>query len=708
MLAVFSLSLGSADDSFQLFADLEMVRQIDEKIHDRLPLVINYQLQGGYFTMPSARTYDAGVFSFGYAHVPPYHLWGLGFQFFDHLETTGNYWVYKGIPDGCFGHLGFGDSAERAANVKFVLLRRQDGFPDLPNFAIGWNDFLGTCRFLSFYAAATKEFLPWNLEATLGWGNGRIQGFFGGIAWSPLRHLSSVWKDLTFVAEYDANDYQNHAPEHPEGKDVKMRINAGIQWNLWEKLRLSVSSLRGNNWAASAALVYNLGESKGLFPKIYDGALYSAPIDTERLGPLRPEKVFGQELAYACKEQGFDLSKVYFIPEREGKDHLWMQVINVRYREESIVRKRLEYLLAALLPSNVSRVTVVIEADGIRSQEYRFRREDLLRYKEGRMGDAEFSLIAPLQEASRPPDVYEAKLLYERTKPVWVLTFRPWMRTFFGSSRGKFKYETGFLGGFEGYLYKDLFYSINGTYTALSSTYDMADTDMLNPSRLLIVRTDTIRYNQSSSFQLQQAYVQKSWNWGKGWFSRIALGYFEVAYTGVAAEALYYPVEANWAIGISGANVWKRSYSGIGTQKVRKLNSAGIYEQFPYVGVQYFLDLYYEYKPYHLDFKCSVGQFLARDKGIRIEGSRTFSSGLRFGLWYTMTNANDMVNGSRYYDKGFFFSLPLDMFMNKSSRTRIGYAMAAWLRDCGASAATGKPLYPTLYWERYDYQSTPF
>src|SRR5690606_26666836 len=127
---------------------------------------------------------------------------------------------------------------------------------------------------------------------------------------------------------------------------------------------------------------------------------------------------------------------------------------------------------------------------------------------------------------------------------------------------------------------------------ALSSTYDMADTDILNPSRLLIVRTDTIRYNQSSSFQLQQAYVQKSWNWGKGWFSRIALGYFEVAYTGVAAEALYYPVNSSWAIGVSGANVWKRSYSGIGTQKVRKLNSAGIYEEFPYVGVQYFLDLY--------------------------------------------------------------------------------------------------------------------
>lgn len=697
------------DASERLFADLELVQEIDRKKNDQLPLLVNYQLQGGYFTMPSARSYDAGTFSFGYAALSPYHLWGLGFQFFDHLETTGNYWVYKGVLDGGFGHLGFGDSAERSANIKLIFLRRQDGFPDIPNVAIGWNDFMGTRRFYSFYVAATKEILPWNLEASLGWGRGRIHGFFGGLAWTPFRNTRFPWKTLSLVAEYDANDYKHHPHEHPNGRKVGTRINAGIQWSLWDKLRLSASSLRGNHWAASAAFIYNLGNTPGLFPKIYDGSFYSAPVNTEPFGELRTQQEFAQELAYASKEQGFDLSWVYFIPEREGKDHLWIQIINVRYREENVVRKRIEYLLASLLPSNVSRVTVVMEADGVATQEYRFRREDLVRYREGKMGDPELAIIAPLKEASRPPDSYEGTLLYQRKKPVWILTFRPWLRTFFGSSRGKFKYETGFLAGFEGYLFRDLYYGINGTYTALSSTANMSDQDILNPSHLLVVRTDTIRYNQSSSFQLQQAYVQKSWNWGSGWFSRLALGYFEVAYTGVAAEILYYPVNTSWALGFSGANVWKRSYSGVGIQrKVKKLSSSGVYQRFPYVGVQYFLDVYYEYKPYHLDFKCSIGQFLARDKGIRIEGSRTFESGLRFGLWYTMTNANDRVNGSRYYDKGFFFSVPLDMFMNKSSRTRIGYAMSAWLRDCGATAATGKPLYPTLYWERYNYNASSF
>jgi hypothetical protein len=203
---------------------------------------------------------------------------------------------------------------------------------------------------------------------------------------------------------------------------------------------------------------------------------------------------------------------------------------------------------------------------------------------------------------------------------------------------------------------------------------------------------------------LDQAFLQKTVNWGKGWFSRLAVGYFETAYAGVALENLYYPVNFNWAIGFEGATLLKRQYYGIGFQrKIRKLTEKGV-KYFPYTGVQYFVDFYYQYKPLNLDFKINAGQFLARDKGIRIEGGRTFQSGLRVGLWYTMTNANDVVNGQRYYDKGFSITMPLDIFMNQTSRTRVGYAMSAWLRDCGAIAATGKQLYPTLYWERYNYR----
>jgi hypothetical protein len=694
--------LGLDARAARLFSDLETVYEIDRKIHDQLPLLINYQLQGGYFAMPSARTYDAGVLGIGYTYLPPYHLYALGFQFFDHVEATGNYWVYRGIPDPSFGHLGFGDYAERAPNVKLILLRERDGFAFLPDLAVGWNDFFGSCRFRSFYAVATKQFLPYNLEASVGWGNGRIKGAFGGVAWAPFRHAKHFWKGLTVAAEYDANDYKRHPFEHPKGCSVKSRINVGVQWELWDLLRLSTSTVRGEDWAGSIALRYNLGSSKGLFPKFLDPEPYRAPVDTQAVGCLRTYKELAQELAFAFQEQGLDLFNLFLIPEPKGFDRLWMKVINVRYREEADVRIRLEHLLSRLLPSNISSVTAVIEADGISSQEYRFRAEELTKYREGNLGEKEFCVVSPLREASRTPSEQEGTLLFKRKKPMWLLTFRPWVRSFFGSSRGKFKYETGFGIGPEGYLFDEIYYTLWGTYTALSSTQNMCDRDFLNPSRIINVRTDSIRYNQSNSFHLEQAFVQKSWNLGQGWFSRLALGYFEMAYAGVSLETLYYPVQANWAVGFEVSPMWKRDYYGVGFQrKVRKLTSNG-YEYFPYTGFQYFAEFYYQYRPLNLDFKFSAGQFLARDKGIRMEGGRTFESGLRVGLWYTLTNAGDVVNGDRYYDKGFSITMPLDLFMNKTSRSRIGYAMSAWLRDCGARAATGKQLYPTLYWERFN------
>ena len=688
--------------SDRLFRDLETVSLIDRQVKDRLPLVINYQLQGGYFTMPSARTFDAGMFNMGFSYVAPYHLWALGFQFFDHIETTGNYWIYDGIPDGCFGHLGFGDSAERAANVKFILLRKEDGFPLLPDFAIGWNDFMGTCRFNSFYVAATQEFNSLNLEGTLGWGKGRIKGFYGGLAWSPFRKWNNFVRNLTFVAEYDANDYKHHQHEHEHGRVVNNRFNAGLQFKLWDIFRLSASTLRGNDWAAGIALDYNLGASKGLLPKIKDPCPYSGPIDIQPIGVLRSREELAEELTYAFSDQGFDLYNLYLVPGEFGKDRLWMKIVNVRYREEEEVRSRIEYILGSLVPSNIECVTAVTEADGVPIHEYCFRVQDLRRYAEGILGENEFRIIAPTKEVSSQPSKYDAALLYQRRKSIWMLTFRPWVRTFLGGSRGKFKYEVGLALNPEGYLLDSIYYNICGTYTAKSSTEDIQSEDFLNPSRLINVRTDSILYNQSNSFHISQAYLQKSWNISSGWFSRLSLGYFETAYTGAALEALYYPVQSNWAIGFQTAGLLKRSYYGLGTQrKIRKLTNDGpIY--IPYIGFQYFVDFYYQYKPFNLDFKFSAGQFLARDKGLRVEGGRTFNSGLRVGLWYTLTNAGDRVNGSRYYDKGFSISLPLDFFLQKSSRTRLQYAMAAWLRDCGAISATGKGLYPTLFWERYN------
>ena len=684
-----------ADDGANLFRDLAIVSEIDKQLNDDLPFLYNFSMVGGYWNMPSARMAKEGEIGIGAARVHPYNIYGLNFQFFEHVELAANYRVYTGVLEPTFGHEGFGDDAERTGNVKVAFNLPGDGFPMFPIFAIGIEDFIGTKRFNAQYILVTQKWIGGNVEATLGWGRKRIKGLFGGLAWTPFRRTRvPFFKDLSLVAEYDAIDYKHNVGEHPLGRDVKNRINGGLTYLLGDSLQVSSYYLRGGHVGASGSLRYPFGSSQGFFTKVDDPSLYKSPVDTEPLGVVRPKYAFAQELAYTFEHQGLDLYSVYLSKEKS----LWIKIINNAYREEPELRERIQRVLAALVPSDIKDVVVTVEATGLLCQSYVFRTEDLYRYRQRLVGAFEMKTLSPMREAISAPSHEEE--LFRRKKAIWDISLKPRMINFFGSSTGKIKYNLAVVLTPEGYFGDQVYYQAQVAYDALSSLAHVNTIDRINPSQLLNVRTDSLAYYKTNTVALEMAYLQKSWNLGKGWFFRAAGGYFEPAYGGEALEFLYSPVRSNWAIGLEEATVFKRRYYGLGfTNKVRKLDGrVAHYEHF--IGVQYFLDFYYTFRPLDIDIKIMAGQFLAKDRGARFEITRWFPSGFRSSLWCTVTNGHDKINGRIYYDKGFSFVIPLDFFLKKSSRNQIGYAMSAWLRDVGAFADTGKQLYPILRLER--------
>ncbi len=699
-----SFCLYAFDDGAALFEDLELVKKIDNEIKDQLPFFYNYSMVGGYFNTPSARMPPVGVIAGGAAIVKPYDIYGVNFQMFDRLELALNYRVYKGQVEKNFGHEGFGDDAERIGNVKLGLLTLRDGFPCLPEIAVGAEDFIGTKRFHAKYVVVTKQFLDWDLECTLGWGNGRIKGFFGGAAWSPFRHFDiPVLNGISFLAEYDGINYKKHFHEHPSGRTVKSRVNGGITFVGWDTLQFSVSSVRGTEVAASASLRYPIGTTTGIFPKVADPGTYKSPVDTEPLGFIRTEKDFSQELAYALTEQGLDLYSAFLVYDEKGNKTLWMKIVNNRYREEHVVRERIQHVLASLSPLDISTIDVVVEADALPCQSYHYRVEDLQRWRRGMISDFELETLSPMRETGHEPNPFDDAQIFQRHKPIWTFTVRPRLLTFFGSSSGKFKYNVSAVASPEGYIFNQVYYKFQVSYSISSSIQGIGGPDRLNPSKLLIVRTDTLKYLQTNTVSFEQAYLQRGWNLGAGCFFRVALGYFEPAYGGGASEFIFYPVNSNWAVGLEFDAVLKRHYHGMAFRRSTLQLREGGYVKVPFIGIQYFLNIYYDFKPLNMDILISAGQFLAKDKGARIDVGRYFKSGMRFSLWCTFTNGHDRVNRHTYFDKGFAFLIPLDMLLRHSSRSYVGYAMAAWLRDVGARAETGKKLYWTLKEERYNY-----
>ncbi len=704
LLCRFALSQECAcppDVQSDLMRDLMIVDYWNHRINERLPVTYDHFLRGGYINMPSARMGKEGEIGFGYSRVPPYINYNLRVQMTPRLEISGNYRIFQGVEDPILSPLGFGDLSDKGANIKFAILHPEDSDYTLPGISVGYDDFIGTQSFRARYIVLTQVFLDYDAEISFGYGNHRIHRWFGGMSWMPFRRCGwDYFKGLSLVTEYDATPYEDKDVElHPKGRKSRSPVNIGMKYRLWDQLDCSLSYVRGHAWAFSVSGFYNFGETQGFIPKIGDPLPYSAPVNIEPLGLLRPEDVLVQDLVYPLREQGFDLLETWLSYDNCRRKNLQLRVLNNSYLRECDVRNRLNHIIEALIPNDIDDVIVTIEGDGCPIQEYRYKMEYMRQYRLGLIGINELNLLNPLREATYPNPLKAAKL-FKSGREWFNFEVLPKNHMFFGSSRGKLKYSFGIYLGINGFLYGDLFYNVLLGCNAFTNINHMTGVDRLNPSQIINVRTDIVEYYKQKGLTIDEAYMQKNWNLGRGWFARLSAGLFEEEYGGIASEFLYFPVKSNWAFGVEGAYLRKRTHRGVGfTRYIRKLDGfVPHYKKF--VGKQYFLNFYYNWDECNLDFQIKAGKFLANDWGARFELCRYFSSGLQLGVWYTYTNAHDRINGKTYHDKGVIFSMPLDIFYTHSERERFGYGMSAWLRDVGVVAENGRGLFEMINAQR--------
>lgn len=682
-----------------LMRDLAIIHAFDEEARRTLPVHQGFYGQTGYFAMPSARMTQDGDVIFGYSSVPPYSNYFLGFQLFKRIELTGVYRVFKGLPDPIMGQMGFGDFSDKGINIKFGLILPEDTDYLFPGVSFGWVDFLGSSRFDTKYVVATQVFPKAGVELSLGYRWGVSKGLFGGASWMPWwRSCDPVLKNFCFAAEYDPTDFSQDV--HPDGRVSKSGINLGFKYLLGKYGNLFVSSSRGSHLALGAAFKYDIGSTCGVLPKIDDPLPYQSPINWQKLCVLRPAETFSQDIAFPLQEQGFCLMQSSLETcAQTGLKTLRLEVVNNKWRYERIVHMRLAHLMAFLTPEDIYRVIIVVRTEGLPIQQYRFRREDLWRYASCCMCDPELAILSPMKEVGCP--LRRKKILFYKAESSLNYDLGPRFRSFFGSAKGKLKVGGDLVGAIDGFLWDFMYYRASLRYTVFSQMENLGDRDLLNPSQLINVNSDRIRYFQTANLFIEEAFLQRNWSLGCGFYARAAVGLFDVAYGGLGLEAIYYPVNSCWAIGLDGAIVKKRTYDGFNfMDKIRRYQ--GINATYvPYTVLsQYFLDFYYDFKPAEVLLKVSAGQFLAKDFGVRTELTRYFDNGLRVGIWYTYTNGNDQLNGSTYYDKGFMLSVPFDFFMTCSSKARWDYGMAAWLRDVGYRTWTGDPLFHRINCQR--------
>ncbi|MCP5470329.1 MAG: YjbH domain-containing protein [Chlamydiales bacterium] len=703
ILALLPYALWGLCDFDALAEDLATAKYWDDRLYEWFPLTYTHIGTLGYYVTPSARMAKPGELGGGYAYAPPYQNWIAHVQPFANIAFSYAYRIFTGVPDVTLTN-GFGDVADRGANFKIgIITPEQTGYM-LPGVAFGIEDFFGSKVFRNYFLVGTYVFPTFGAEVSLGWGGGRYtggpsRGFFGGFSWYPWWRCENFWiKGFGAAAEYDPTNYADPKIEpHPDGHISHSPINFGVEYQLGEVLYLSASQIRGDQFACAATAHLNFGDIENLVPKRKDPPLYKSPLNHEPLGCYRPEEVMIQELGYLLREQGFWLHCAS-LERRCEECYLRIQIRNDCYRHEEVVRKRLEKLLASVIPSNLDGVVVVLESYALPCQEYVYPRDALQRELDRRIHPFELQVLTPRGDVT--PMCGDPLYCCRYNCLDWAVF--PQYSSYMGSSSGKYKYDIRLSGLTEGYLPKGIYYNVMLNWSAIANIQSMGDKIIVHPSTLPIVATDLINYQKQGIINWERLYAQKSWNFGKGNFGRVALGYFQVNYAGLAGEWLFYPAQAYFAIGLEGAVLKKRSFNGFGFKdKLDRWEGTTTLKLVPYSTLQqYFLSLYLDIPELQVSAKASIGQFLAYDKGGYIEAVRYFDNGLRLGGYMTFTNAEDLVHGVNYYNRGIILEIPLDFFQWKSSRKVYSRQTAAWLRDAGYWSSTGVSLYNIVTKER--------
>ena len=154
-------------------------------------------------------------------------------------------------------------------------------------------------------------------------------------------------------------------------------------------------------------------------------------------------------------------------------------------------------------------------------------------------------------------------------------------------------------------------------------------------------------------------------------YLKLSAGLFEEMFGGIGGEILYRPFMKNYGIG---AELWR----------VRQREYKMLFGFRDYETTTGHINLYYTHPKSQVTVALKGGRFLAEDSGINFDFSRRFKTGLRIGAFFTLTDISKEEFGEGSFDKGFYFTIPIDTFLTNYNKRNMGWGLRPLTRDGGA------------------------
>ncbi|QYJ79943.1 YjbH domain-containing protein [Shewanella acanthi] len=546
---------------------------------------------------------------------------------------------------------------------------------------------------------------------------------FGGVEYQ------TPWEPLRFKIEYDGNDYKSDFPttfgDIAMPQDSKFNFGALYRYEDWADLHLSYE--RGNTLTLGISLQMNFNTlnqiktdpesseykplaavsmTKPLSQPVTDTAPAVATVKSENtVAKLKTSSP--ATTAIISNIPNVDWDKValeletiagYYNP----KIYLASDSI-ILVGEQTKFRNRNEALQrAATILANNTDASRIIEYRVIETSNRQAITETHIDSKQFAKVASYGYVDAKMADATTlsVPTIPQGQLVYQKEQS-WDDSFSfdiaPTLVQSFGGSEGFYMFNIGMTASAR-YRFSDHLDLSSSVYLNLYDNYDKFLYNVPpDGTDLKRVRTLIREYIHDHPVRLNN--LQLTWmdNLNDNIYYQAYGGYLEMMFAGVGSEFLYRPMNSQWAFGVDVNYVKQRDPDSM----------FGIYQDEnhfdPITGRDYRVQtgtmtghatVYYQpdWFPNTL-LKISAGQYLTEDKGVTIDFSKQFDSGVIVGAFASKTDLSADEFGEGSFTKGFYISIPYDLMTVKSTHSRANFGWLPLTRDGGQMLGRKYSLY---------------
>ncbi|WP_334030248.1 YjbH domain-containing protein [Alteromonas sp. P256] len=637
----------------------------------------------GLIQTPTARMREQGGMAINYTDNGEYRFWSVNIQLYDWMEATARYTdVRTQLYSPVESFSGDQTLKDKGLDVKFRLWKESYYLPDI---SVGFRDFGGTGFFESEYINASKSVGPFDFHLGLGWGylgtadditnpfcelrdsfcerpggfsgrGGKVDydqffkgtaSFFGGIEYQ------TPWEPLTLKLEFEGNDYSEDRAGELE-QDSRWNIGAVYRY---KDVDFSFNYQRGNTIGFGLTYRFNMNTASQLkFDKEPRSLMARRP--PKKIEDVNKSALYNDMF----RDAGFVLSDAEL-----NENEATFYGTQVSYRDQDEAIERIGRVAASELPDTVKTYHIVDNRGGQPMVDTQVDAEAFIAAARYESVDADikqtYIRTDPSQEVL---DAYEP----ENTKGLFYSADFFFTQSF-GNPEDFYLYQTGFLLG-GGYAFDEKFSVRGSARVTLLDNFDkfnfLVDNEEVALPR---VRTRVREYVSENDVWLDTAILHYKDRLSENLFGQAYAGYLETMFAGVGGEIMYREVDSNIAYGLDINYVKQRD----------PLKQMALED---YDAITGHASVYW--KPEFLDdtqITVSAGQFLAKDKGVNIDYAKRFDSGIIVGAFAAFTDVSSEEYGEGSFTKGFYISIPTDLFLLQPSKGRGFFPWVPISRDGG-------------------------